>query len=204
MKKPNFLFLLILGIVPGVLAAKSLWTDGRSGNLYSDPRAAGVGDIITVLVDESTSLTSSQQSSREKTSSIANEVKQFLFSPVASRFGTKKGELPKTDISTSSASEGGGLVTTRQTLRSRASVIVVDVLPNGNFIVEGVRAVSFSGQRYYGKLRGIVRPYDISRSNTVLSSSIADAQIEYVSQGSLSTAEKEGWLTRTLNKINPF
>ena len=81
---------------------------------------------------------------------------------------------------------------------------MVDVLPNGNFIVEGVRAVSFSGQRYYGKLRGIVRPYDISRSNTVLSSSIADAQIEYVSQGSLSTAEKEGWLTRTLNKINPF
>ena len=196
---------LLLGFtLPIFLSAKSIWVDGRSGSLFSDPRASGIGDLITVLVDESTSLTSSQQTSREKSSNIANEVKQFLFSPVASKFGTKKGELPKTEISTSSGSEGGGLVTNRQTLRSRASVIVVDVLPNGNFIIEGVRAVSFSGQQYYGKLRGIVRPYDVSRTNTILSSSIADARIEYVSQGSLSNAEKEGWLSRTLNKINPF
>ena len=196
---------LLLGLtLPIFLSAKSIWVDGRSGSLFSDPRASGIGDLITVLVDESTSLTSSQQTSREKSSNIANEVKQFLFSPVASKFGTKKGELPKTEISTSSGSEGGGLVTNRQTLRSRASVIVVDVLPNGNFIIEGVRAVSFSGQQYYAKLRGIVRPYDVSRTNTILSSSIADARIEYVSQGSLSNAEKEGWLSRTLNKINPF
>ena len=201
----SFISTLLLGLtLPISLSAKSIWADGRSGSLFSDPRASGIGDLITVLVDESTSLTSSQQTSREKSSNIANEVKQFLFSPIASKFGTKKGELPKTEISTSSGSEGGGLVTNRQTLRSRASVIVVDVLPNGNFIIEGVRAVSFSGQQYYGKLRGIVRPYDVSRTNTILSSSIADARIEYVSQGSLSNAEKEGWLSRTLNKINPF
>ena len=201
----SFTSTLLLGFtLPIFLSAKSIWVDGRSGSLFSDPRASGIGDLITVLVDESTSLTSSQQTSREKSSNIANEVKQFLFSPIASKFGTKKGELPKTEISTSSGSEGGGLVTNRQTLRSRASVIVVDVLPNGNFIIEGVRAVSFSGQQYYGKLRGIVRPYDVSRTNTILSSSIADARIEYVSQGSLSNAEKEGWLSRTLNKINPF
>ena len=201
----SFISTLLLGLtLPISLSAKSIWVDGRSGSLFSDPRASGIGDLITVLVDESTSLTSSQQTSREKSSNIANEVKQFLFSPIASKFGTKKGELPKTEISTSSGSEGGGLVTNRQTLRSRASVIVVDVLPNGNFIIEGVRAVSFSGQQYYGKLRGIVRPYDVSRTNTILSSSIADARIEYVSQGSLSNAEKEGWLSRTLNKINPF
>lgn len=201
----SFTNTLLLGLtLPIFLSAKSIWVDGRSGSLFSDPRASGIGDLITVLVDESTSLTSSQQTSREKSSNIANEVKQFLFSPVASKFGTKKGELPKTEISTSSGSEGGGLVTNRQTLRSRASVTVVDVLPNGNFIIEGVRAVSFSGQQYYGKIRGIVRPYDVSRTNTILSSSIADARIEYVSQGSLSNAEKEGWLSRTLNKINPF
>ncbi len=201
----SFIITLLLGLtLPISLSAKSIWVDGRSGSLFSDPRASGIGDLITVLVDESTSLTSSQQTSREKSSNIANEVKQFLFSPIASKFGTKKGELPKTEISTSSGSEGGGLVTNRQTLRSRASVIVVDVLPNGNFIIEGVRAVSFSGQQYYAKLRGIVRPYDVSRTNTILSSSIADARIEYVSQGSLSNAEKEGWLSRTLNKINPF
>ena len=201
----SFISTLLLGLTLTIsLSAKSIWVDGRSGSLFSDPRASGIGDLITVLVDESTSLTSSQQTSREKSSNIANEVKQFLFSPIASKFGTKKGELPKTEISTSSGSEGGGLVTNRQTLRSRASVIVVDVLPNGNFIIEGVRAVSFSGQQYYAKLRGVVRPYDVSRTNTILSSSIADARIEYVSQGSLSNAEKEGWLSRTLNKINPF
>ena len=192
--------------LPALLTAKSIWVSGRytENSLYSDPRAASAGDLLTVIIDESTSLTSSQNSSREKASNIANEVAQFLFSPVASKFGTKKGELPKTEISTKSSSEGGGIITNRQTLRSRATVVVVDTLPKGNFIIEGVRAVSFSGQSYYGKLRGIVRPYDISRNNTILSSSIADAQIEYVSQGSLTNAEREGWLSRFLNKINPF
>ena len=204
MKKQSLYLLIAVGILPTLICAKSIWVNGRSSSIYSDPKASGIGDIITVLVDESTSLTSSQKSSREKSSNIANEVAQFLFSPAASRFGTKKGELPKTEITAQSSSEGGGIITNRQTLRSRASVIVVDVLPNGNFIVEGVRAVSFSGQRYFGKLRGIVRPYDISRNNTIPSSYIADAQIEYVSQGSLANAEKEGWLSRTLSKLNPF
>ena len=88
----SFTSTLLLGLTLAIsLSAKSIWVDGRSGSLFSDPRASGIGDLITVLVDESTSLTSSQQTSREKSSNIANEVKQFLFSPIASKFGTKKG-----------------------------------------------------------------------------------------------------------------
>jgi len=206
MKQKLLLPLLIAGTLPVVPAsAKSLWANTMPApSAYSDRLARFPGDILTVFIDETTSLTGTQRRSSERSSDIAAEVKQFLFSPIASKFGTKKGELPATDISAGASSEGGGTVTNRQTLRSQASVVVVDTLPNGNLVVEGTRTVAFSGQQYFGKLRGLVRPFDIDRNNAIPSSAIADAHIEYVSQGTLTNAAKQGWLSRTLNKFNPF
>ena len=81
---------------------------------------------------------------------------------------------------------------------------VIDVLPNGNMVVEGVRLVRFSGETQYASLRGIVRPVDVQKDNTVLSTNIADAQVEFVSEGSLTEAQKKGWLLRLANKASPF
>ena len=196
----------LVGIVPLIPAsAKSLWANQQTArSAYSDRTASQAGDILTVFIDESTSLTGTQRRSQERSSDIASEVTQFLFSPIASGFGTHNGETPATEISSSASSEGGGTVTNRQTLRSQASVIIVDTLPNGNLVIEGTRAVTFSGQQYFAKLRGLVRPADIDRNNSIPSSAIADAHIEYISKGSLTNSEKQGWLSRTLDKINPF
>lgn len=205
--KPKYLLpIALVGTIPLIsVSAKSLWENAQPArSAYSDRTARHAGDILTVFIDESTSLTGTQRRSQERTSDIASEVGQFLFSPVASGFGTHNGELPATEISSAAASEGGGTVTNRQTLRSSATVIIVDTLPNGNIVVEGTRAVSFSGQQYFAKLRGIVRPADIDRNNAIPSSAIADAHIEYISKGSLTNSEKQGWLSRTLDKINPF
>ena len=206
MKAKVLLPLALVSTMPVVeVAAKSLWANQRPArSAYSDRNASQAGDILTVFIDESTSLTGTQRRSQERSSNIASEVTQFLFSPLASGFGTHNGELPATEISSSADSEGGGTVTNRQTLRSQASVIVVDTLPNGNLVIEGTRAVTFSGQQYFAKLRGLVRPADIDRNNAIPSSSIADAHIEYISVGSLTNSAKQGWLSRTLDKINPF
>ena len=78
------------------------------------------------------------------------------------------------------------------------------MLPNGNLVFEGIREISFSKEQQFVSLRGIIRPYDIQPDNTVLSSNVADARIEIVSEGTLTDAQKKGWLLRLNDKINPF
>ena len=107
MKQKLLLPLLIAGTFPIVPAsAKSLWANtAPARSAYSDRVARFPGDILTVFIDETTSLTSTQRRSSERSSDISSEVKQFLFSPIASKFGTKNGELPATDISSGASSD---------------------------------------------------------------------------------------------------
>jgi flagellar L-ring protein precursor FlgH len=83
-------------------------------------------------------------------------------------------------------------------------VTVTDVLPNGNLVIEGVRVVSFSGETQYVVLRGIVRRDDIARDNSVVSTNIADARVEFHSEGSLTDAQKRGWLARIYERLRPL
>jgi flagellar L-ring protein precursor FlgH len=83
-------------------------------------------------------------------------------------------------------------------------VLVTDVLPNGNLVIEGVRVVTFSGETQYVSLHGLVRPDDITSANTVASSNIADVRIEFVSEGSLTDAQKKGWLTKLYDTLRPY
>ena len=92
----------------------------------------------------------------------------------------------------------------KQTITARSAVQVIDVLPNGNLVVEGTREISFSKERQFVSLHGIIRPYDIQPDNTVASSNVADAQIQVISEGELTDAQKKGWLLRLNDKINPF
>ena len=81
---------------------------------------------------------------------------------------------------------------------------MTDVLPNGNLVIEGVRVVTFSGETQYVVLHGIVRSDDITAANTVLSSDVADARVEFVSEGSLTDAQKRGWLSKVYERLRPF
>jgi flagellar L-ring protein precursor FlgH len=83
-------------------------------------------------------------------------------------------------------------------------VQIIDTLPNGNLVVEGLREVAFTKERQFVSLRGIIRSYDIMPDNTVASSNIADARIEIVSEGTLTEAQRKGWLLRLNDKLNPF
>jgi flagellar L-ring protein precursor FlgH len=64
--------------------------------------------------------------------------------------------------------------------------------------------VTFSGETQYVVLHGLVRPDDIAPDNTILSSNIADARVEFLSEGSLTDAQKRGWLTKLYEKLRPF
>jgi len=188
------------------LQATSLWTAPGSSeqSLVADVKAGRVGDILTILVSESAAQSSTQSKSTNTDAGIDASVSQFLFPTSASRFGTHHGALPGTSLGGSSNYAGGGKVSNSQSLSARAAVIVTDVLPNGNLVIAGARRVTFSGETQHVILRGIVRAADISSGNTILSSNIADAHLEFISEGDLTDAQKRGWLSRFYELIRPF
>ncbi len=181
----------------------SLWPAGARA-MYADNRAAHVGDILTVVVAETATATSAQTKSSTRESSLEDAISQFIYSKAASGLLTHNGELPATSTKGKSSYTGGGQINNTQSLTARAAVLVTDVLPNGNLVIEGARQVTFSGETQYVVLHGLVRPDDIIVGNTVLSSNIADAHVEFYSEGNLTDAQKRGWLSKLYEKLRPF
>ena len=208
----KFFITLLLLLFVNVSFVVSLWmkSSNNQRGLYGDKRSFSVGDLITIDVGESSSLAASQNSVRNRQSQVENAVKQFLFAN--SKMGTHNGGLPGTEIESKSSNKGGGSIANTQNLKGRVSVVIIDVLPNGVLVLEGARMVTFSGESYYAVLKGMVRQEDIGAGfreglryrNIVSSQYIADAQIEFVSKGSLNDAQKESWYQKIASVVNPF
>jgi flagellar L-ring protein precursor FlgH len=206
------LALFIAFVSPLTVQATSLWSKSSNSQrgMFGGKRAYSVGDLITIDVAESSSLAASQNSVRNRQLQVENAVTQFLYAN--SKLGTHNGGLPGTQIETQSSNQGGGSIANTQDLKGRVSVMVIDVLPNGVLVLEGARMVTFSGESYYAVLKGMVRQEDIGFGfkdglryrNIVSSQYIADAQIEFVSKGSLNDAQKESWYQKLSSAINPF
>jgi flagellar L-ring protein precursor FlgH len=181
--------------------AGSLWNDGGSDrSMFADRKAARSGDIITIVVSESVAAQSSQSTKSSRDSSISDALQTFLYPTT----GLHNGVLPSLQLAGKAAYNGGGDVSNTQSLVSRAAVLVTDVLPNGNLVIEGARMVTFSGETQYVVLHGLVRADDVASDNTVQSSNIADARVEFISEGSLTDAQKRGWLAKLYEKLRPF
>ena len=207
-----FLKIYLILCIPMVTDATSLWlkSSNNQRGMFGGKRAFSVGDLVTIDVAETSSLNASQNSVRNRQFQVENAVTQFLYAN--SKLGTHNGGLPGTQIETQSSNQGGGSIANTQDLKSRVSVVVIDVLPNGVLVLEGARMVTFSGESYYAVLKGMVRQEDIGFGfkdglryrNIVSSQYIADAQIEFVSRGSLDDAQKESWYQKLSSIFNPF
>ena len=190
-----------LAIAVTAVRADSIWPASRVlNNMYSDHRASAAGDILTIVVAESVAAQNTQSTKSARDSSIADAVSSFLYPGLA----THKGSLPNLALSGKASYDGGGDISNTQSLSARAAVLVTDVLPNGNLVVEGVRMVRFSGETQYVVLHGLVRPDDIASDNTILSSNVADARVEFYADGALTDAQKRGWLAKMYEKLRPF
>lgn len=203
MHRPFFRLLALLLLAAG-LRADSVWPTSNGRSMLADRRASRTGDIVTIIVQESVSSQNSQSSKADKSSKADNAITQFLFPTAASLAGTHNGALPGTAFDNTSNVASSGEINNKASLTSRAAVLVTDVLPNGNLVLEGVRRVAMGGERQYMVLRGIVRPEDISSSNTVPSTSIANATLEVVSEGSLTDTQKKGWLTKIYETLRLY
>lgn len=195
---------VLLGLFPMPGQADSLWTEGVSRSMFADKRAHAVGDLITILVQESNVASKENSTKTAKKSGIDASVSSFLYSPTASSLLTKNSKLPALKFDAKSDFDGGGQINNSEKITARIAVRVIDVLPNGQMVVEGRRQTSFAGETQDAVLRGNVRPEDIMPNNTVYSYNVADATIKYVSKGSVSDTQKKGWFTRIWDKITPF
>jgi flagellar L-ring protein precursor FlgH len=185
----------------------SLWMKETAVSLFADHKAKRVGDIITVLVMESNSASRNSSTKTEKKSDLSASISSFLNGRFQDKIFPGGGAtVQKPELGTTSQTkfEGKGAVNNSGTLNSRFAVRVVDVLPNRNLIIEGVRRTSFSGESQTIVLRGTVRPQDVTPVNTVYSYHLADVSIALKDEGTVSDVQKKGWFSKLWGKVSPF
>ena len=174
--------------------------------MFADKRAKRVGDIVTIVVAETASLnnTLNLKTNKESKAGVDGFVSNLLNQIITGLPNTLLGRLqkntnsivipslPTLPVSAPTVMTEAARSIIKQTIGARSAVQVIDVLPNGNLVVEGTREISYSKERQFVSLHGIIRPYDILPDNTVLSSNVADAQIQVVSEGRADRRTKEG------------
>ena len=177
---------------------------GISRNICADKKAQAVGDILTILIQENNGATRNNNTTTSKKASVAAAVSSVLYSPSASGLLTKKGALPALNYTSDTEFTGGGTINNAETITAQVSVRVVDVLPNGNMVIEGQLRTAFSGEKQDAVVRGTVRPDDVMANNTLYSYNIADATIQFISKGTITDAQRKGWFTKVWDKLSPF
>ncbi len=188
--------ILIFGLVAlcgGVFAQDnpgSLWSD-TAPNRYRDRTARGVGDVVTIIISESSASKIAATTTANKKDS--NKVGFNFFANFLNGIFQ-----PYTTNADSSVS-GDGSTSRTGTMTARMSAIVRKVMPNGNLVIEGTRSLATNKETQIYKLSGIVRPDDIRADNTVRSENIAEAEIRMDGKGLISDRQRRGIITRILD-----
>lgn len=180
----------------------SLYT-GRGVSFFEDHRARRVGDVVTVKIVESYTSSSKVSNKTSRKSSFTAGIKAFL--GIEKKIEEKHPNFKADEMfagNFGSSAEGQGQLSRNTNIVATITARVVEVLPNGNLVIQGVRVVRQNENLEYLTISGIVRPEDIEPDNTVLSTRIADAHLEYSGAGPTTIATRgPGWLARILQLI---
>lgn len=184
----------------------TIYAAGNALDLYSDRRAHQVGDILLVSIVETSSGTKKASTKTKRDSSVSGGISALFgvenwlsnhnpnFTPSATNLSAGL----TNDFDGSGETKGDSTVTA--TLSAR----VTEVTLEGNLMIRGYREVRLNNETQFIIVSGLVRPEDVSKDNSVLSSHIADARIEYSGTGIISDKQQPGWLARGLDLIWPF
>jgi flagellar L-ring protein precursor FlgH len=179
----------------------SLWRpDARNASLFSDFRAFREQDLVVVRIEENSDAAHSANTDLSRNTNLTIALQAFL--------KTVKATAPQLDLTAGAQSgltfAGDGTTGRTEKLTATVPAIVKKVLPNGNLFLEGHRVVLVNNEEQHFYISGVVRPIDIAQDNSVLSSYVADAEIEFTGRGVLSDNQKPGLFARFWNWIWPF
>ncbi len=177
----------------------SLWKEDNARSFFfQDTKAGFLGDIVTVRVIENASGSKDANTSTGRSSSLSTSAGAF--------FGLASDKLAQAEASTnfSNSFDGDGSTSRSGSLTAEVTAIVTRVYPNGNMEIQGNREVMINKEKEYLSISGIIRPEDIGPGNTVISTVMADAKIEYSGHGVIDDKQRPGWLMRLIDFIWPF
>jgi flagellar L-ring protein precursor FlgH len=188
------------------LSSGSLWHEGRPASmLFTDARALHANDLLVVKIQEVADAHRSADTDLSRTSQSQAAVTAFLgLVSKLKQDPTAMDNLFKIGGSSSSTFSGDGTSDRSESFTATVPAVVRKVLPNGNLFVEGHRVILVNAEEHHFYISGVVRPIDIDQDNSVQSSMVADAEIEFTGRGDLTDNQRQGWLSRFLGWIWPF
>ena len=191
---------------PQIKYEGSIWQEnGPLSELFINPKARRVGDIVTIKIVESSKATNKASTNAGRESSISAGIDNFFglerdyssTHPFFNPFGRAKADFE-------SSFDGKGTTSRSGDLTAFITARVTEVFPNGNLRITGSREVAVNNEKQFITLSGIIRQRDISPDNVVLSTFISDARIAYSGAGIVDDRQRPGWMTKILNTVWPF
>jgi len=184
------------------MADGSIFSRAGQDSLLGQDRARKPGDILTVLIDEQVSASSSASNNASR-----NSATTALTPNALNDLNRRLGSAWAADITPGESaieSKGEGTAEQAGKISGAVTAVVTEVLPNGLLAIRGYKRLELTRGVQLIRLTGFVRPMDIQPDNTVRSRRLADADISFASRGELADASRAGWMNRALLKLWPF
>jgi flagellar L-ring protein precursor FlgH len=184
----------------------TIWAGENAANsLFADRRAKRVNDVVTIVVSENSVGGNNANTGTSRDTSTSAGLTSVLGMEGSILDLLRKGTTNISVGGTSSNSlKGVGQTSRDGNLMATMSARVMNILENGNFLIEGRKQVTVNAEDQYLILTGIIRPDDIATDNTILSQYLADAKIVYTGKGVVDDKMRPGWLTRIVDWVWPF
>ena len=176
----------------------AIFSEASYRPLFEDRRARFVGDLLTVQLNEKLNASKKGSSSAERAGSANVAI------PTVQGLPGKSFQGAALDASSNNKFEGKGETEASNLFTGTMTVTVVDVLPNGNLVISGEKQIGITKNTETIRLSGVVSPINILPGNVVSSTQIADARIDYRSDGYIDQAQVMGWLARFFLSFIPF
>jgi flagellar L-ring protein precursor FlgH len=168
------------------------------------PREIKVHDIVTIIVDEKSEVTSNNRYNRQRNAQLKAELKDFLRIGEDGNLKNAASNQPGIEAQVSSRLQSFGQMTDQEGIRYRIAATVVDVLPNGTLILEARKSIRTNRDVWEYSLTGRLRSEDILRDNTALSENIADLKIDRDQRGKIFDSTRRPWGIYLIDKLFPF
>lgn len=182
----------------------SIW-QASSVAITDDLKARRKGDIVTIVISEVASASKVAKTDTSRGSSVNAGIPNFMGLEKVGLLKNNIGDLSKLiNASVDSKYGGSGSTSRQENLTATITAKVIDVLPNGNLLIEGRRNIKVNNEDQEIILEGTVRPRDIGSDNVINSINVADARISYSGRGIISDRQSPGWLMNIVDKVWPF
>jgi flagellar L-ring protein FlgH len=192
---------------PSYRAGNSLWQDA-SADLFRDPRASRVGDVITVkiAIKDSAQLNNKNDRQRQQDSELNVNFAYDVNLSANGKQGSIANGAGKVDpaIKANTNTKSEGKITRSESIELLVAAVVTDVLPNGYLMIAGTQEVRVNYEMRVLGVAGVVRPRDIATDNSISYDKIAEARISYGGRGRIMEVSQPGWGQQLLDIITPF